>query len=148
MPSGRTHDRITFLLAHNDSILLFEKATPSRDNVLVVAINLDPHNEQGADIELSRATFEHWHLHDHANLEVIDQMNGTRFEWQGRWQHVRLDPGRTPFAIWRIAPVGGLPRPEPDWNESAASEAADADTQQDPAIDFEAGFDPPKKGAK
>ncbi|WP_118181523.1 maltotransferase domain-containing protein [Paraburkholderia phosphatilytica] len=145
-PALHTHLEITFLPAHNDGILVFEKATPSRDNVIVVAINLDPYNEQGADIELSRATFDHWHLHDHANLEVIDQMNGTRFEWQGRWQHVRLDPGRTPFAIWRIAPAGGLPRPEPDWNEHAASDAVD--TQQDPAIDFEAGFDPPKKGAK
>jgi starch synthase (maltosyl-transferring) len=113
-PALHTHLNITFLPAHNEHILFFEKATEVRDNVIIVAINLDPFNEQGADIELSWATFAHWHLHDQAAIEVVDQMTGERFEWYGRWQHIRLDPGVRPFAIWRIAPTGGLPRPGPE----------------------------------
>ncbi|MGF6775094.1 maltotransferase domain-containing protein [Paraburkholderia sp. GAS334] len=113
-PALHTHLNLTFLPAHNDHILFFEKATEARDNVIIVAINLDPLNEQGADIELSWATFAHWHLNDQAAIEVVDQMTGQRFEWYGRWQHVRLDPGTRPFAIWRIAPAGGLPRDIPD----------------------------------
>ena len=34
-------------------------------------------------------------------------MRGQRFVWQGKVQHVRLDPAEMPFAIWRIAPQGG-----------------------------------------
>ncbi|MCP3712043.1 DUF3416 domain-containing protein [Paraburkholderia sp. CNPSo 3274] len=112
-PALHTHLGITFLDAHNDSLLCFEKATPARDNVLVVAINLDAFNEQGADFELPWATFQRWHLDDHAPLNVIDEMTGERFEWHGRWQHVRLDPHARPFAIWRIEPATGLPREEP-----------------------------------
>ncbi|CAB3757352.1 alpha-1,4-glucan--maltose-1-phosphate maltosyltransferase [Paraburkholderia solisilvae] len=109
-PALHTHLGLTFLPAHNDHILFFEKATDARDNVIVVAINLDPFNEQGADIELSWTTFNRWQLHDHATLDVVDQMNGERFQWHGRWHHVRLDPNTRPFAIWRIEPAGGLPR--------------------------------------
>ncbi|MFP3693532.1 hypothetical protein SB784_36255, partial [Burkholderia sp. SIMBA_048] len=55
-------------------------------------INLDPYNEQGADIELSWSTFNGWGLHDQGAIDVIDQMTDERFQWHGRWQHVRLDP--------------------------------------------------------
>ncbi|MHB9834851.1 maltotransferase domain-containing protein [Paraburkholderia terrae] len=109
-PALHSHLNLTFLPAHNESILFFEKATPARDNVIIVAINLDPYNEQGADIELSWSTFNGWGLHDQGAIDVIDQMTGERFQWHGRWQHVRLDPGTRPFAIWRIAPATGLPR--------------------------------------
>jgi starch synthase (maltosyl-transferring) len=113
-PALHTHLGITFLTAHNDQILCFEKATPARDNVVVVAISLDPFNDQGADFELSWETFARWRLQDNAALEVVDQMSGARFEWYGRAQHVHLGPGGLPFAIWRIAPAGGLPAEVPD----------------------------------
>ncbi|HVE10743.1 MAG TPA: maltotransferase domain-containing protein [Paraburkholderia sp.] len=124
-PALHSHLGLTFLPAHNDHILFFEKATETRDNVIVVAINLDPFNEQGADLELSWATFNRWQLHDHAALDVVDQMNGERFAWHGRWQHVRLDPNTRPFAIWRIAPAGGVPR-------EAIPDEADRGSSADP----------------
>lgn len=122
-PALQTHLGLTFLTAHNDHILFFEKATEARDNVIIVAINLDPFNEQGADVELSWATFNHWKLHDHAALEVVDQISGARFEWYGRWQHVQLNPGAMPFAIWRIAPAGGLPAEPPSPDDDNGSHA-------------------------
>jgi len=133
-PALQSHLGITFLPAHNDHILFFEKATEARDNVIVVAINLDPFTEQGADVELSWDTFAHWHLHDHAALEVVDQMTGARFEWYGRWQHVQLNPGVMPFAIWRIAPAGGLPPEPPSADDDSGSHA-------------DAGAQPPTEGA-
>ncbi|NYH26456.1 maltotransferase domain-containing protein [Paraburkholderia bryophila] len=136
-PALQTHLGLTFLTAHNDNILFFEKATEARDNVIVVAINLDPFNEQGADVELSWETFQHWHLHDHGALEVTDQMTGARFEWHGRRQHVQLGSGQ-PFSIWRIAPLGGLPADRPDEADSDSDGAHHADagnpTQTEGAI--------------
>jgi len=125
-PALQTHLGLTFLPAHNGNILFFEKATEARDNVILVAINLDPFNEQGADIELSWETFQKWSLHDHGALEVTDQMTGARFDWHGRWQHVRLGPGQ-PFSIWRIAPLGGLPAELPDEADSDSTSALHAD---------------------
>ncbi|GLU32255.1 maltotransferase domain-containing protein [Trinickia caryophylli] len=106
----QTHLGLTFLPAHNDRILFFEKATPARDNVVLVAISLDPFSPQAADIELPWHTFAHWHMNDWDALAVTDLMNGARFEWRGRRQHVHIDPDTQPFAIWRIAPAAGLPR--------------------------------------
>ncbi len=137
-PALHTHLGITFLDARNDQILCFEKATSVRDNVVIVAINLDPYHAQEADIELSWATFDAWRLDDHAALAVSDEMTGERFEWTSRWQHIRLDPGTRSFAVWRIAPAQGLPRDEPppedpgtllaDHPELGADFAAGADT--------------------
>ncbi|TKC92170.1 DUF3416 domain-containing protein [Trinickia terrae] len=111
-PALHTHLGLTFLPAYNDHILFFEKATEARDNVILVAINLDAFSEQGADIELSWHTCERWRMHDGDALAVTDLMTGERFEWRGRRQHVRLDPNTRPFAIFRIAPAAGLPRDE------------------------------------
>jgi len=113
-PALQTHLGVNFLPAHNDHILFFEKANSSRDNVVLVAINLDPFNEQGADIELPWQTLERWGVREGDALTVEDQVTGERFEWRGRRQHVRLNPHSLPFAIWRIAPTWGLPKPQPD----------------------------------
>ena len=112
-PALHTHLGLTFLPAHNDHILFFEKATRTRDNVVLVAINLDPHHEQIAEVELPWRTLDAWHVAEWDALAVEDQLSGERFEWRGRRQHVRLDPAALPFAIWRIAPLAartsGLP---------------------------------------
>jgi starch synthase (maltosyl-transferring) len=112
-PALQTHLGITFLEARNEQILCFEKATPSRENVVIVAISLDPWSEQGADFELPWQTFQHWRIDDGAPLAVTDELTGERFAWHGRRQHVRLDPHARPYAIWRIEPARGLPREEP-----------------------------------
>jgi starch synthase (maltosyl-transferring) len=104
--------------------LCFEKATAARDNVVIVAINLDPRVEQGADLELSWQTFQRWGIDDHASLAVTDELTGNRFEWRGRWQHVRLDPSFRPYGIWRIAPAAGLPRDEPEPEPEAEADIA------------------------
>jgi starch synthase (maltosyl-transferring) len=103
-----SHLGLTFLTAHNDRILFFEKATPSRENVVLVAISLDPFQPQEADIELPARAFEHWRMQEWDALAVTDLVTGARQEWRGRRQHVRIEPER-PFAIWRIAPAAGLP---------------------------------------
>jgi starch synthase (maltosyl-transferring) len=111
-PALHTHLGLTFLPAHNDRILFFEKATDARDNVILAAINLDPFHAQHADVELSWHTHERWRIEEQDALAVTDLLTGERFEWRGRKQHVRLDPNTRPFAIWRIAPGAGLPRDE------------------------------------
>jgi starch synthase (maltosyl-transferring) len=112
-PALHSHLGVNFLPAHNDNLLFFEKSNAARDNVVLVAINLDPFSEQGADVELPWGTLSGWGVQDWDALAVEDQMTGERFEWRGRRQHIRLDPHTRPFAIWRIAPTWGLPRPQP-----------------------------------
>ncbi len=90
-PALQTHLGVSFLPAYNDNILVFEKATPERDNVLIIAVSLDPYNPQEADFELPA---------DGAN-PATDLLNGAGFTWSGKRQHLRLTPD-APYAIWRM----------------------------------------------
>jgi starch synthase (maltosyl-transferring) len=120
-PALHTHLGLTFLPAHNDHVIFFEKATRTRDNVVLVAINLDPHHAQSAHVELPWRTLDAWHVAEWDALAVEDQVTGERFEWHGRRQTIHLDPATRAFAIWRIAPLAarthGLPLPDGENSE-------------------------------
>ena len=93
-----SHLGLTLLTAWNDNILFFEKASPGRENVLVIAISLDPASAQEADVEIPLWA---WNLPDHASLSMEDLVSGEKFTWTGKWQRLRLEPAM-PFAVWRV----------------------------------------------
>lgn len=96
-PAFHSHLGLTLLPAWNDQVLFFEKASQGRENVVLVAISLDPHNAQEADVELPLHSFN---LPDHGVLPAEDLIGGHRFSWTGKWQRLRLAPD-LPFSIWR-----------------------------------------------
>ncbi|WP_181700497.1 alpha-1,4-glucan--maltose-1-phosphate maltosyltransferase [Chthonobacter albigriseus] len=98
-PALHSHLGLTFLTAWNDQVLWFEKSTPGRENVLLVAVSLDPHAVQEADVEIPLWSFG---IPDHGSLPVEDLMRGHRFAWTGKHQRLRLDPHELPFSIWRV----------------------------------------------
>ncbi|ANK88847.1 MULTISPECIES: alpha-1,4-glucan--maltose-1-phosphate maltosyltransferase [unclassified Rhizobium] len=94
-----SHLGLTLLNARNDNILFFEKASRARDNVLLIAISLDPHNFQESDVELP---LWKWSLDDGGALDAEDLVTGQRFRWSGKRQRVGFNPQILPFAIWRV----------------------------------------------
>ncbi|KAB7770965.1 alpha-1,4-glucan--maltose-1-phosphate maltosyltransferase [Xanthomonas maliensis] len=102
-PELQSHLGTRFYQAHNDQVLYFGKflddAHLARSrSMLLVAINLDPHAAQGADVEIPL-----WELGlpDHATVTVDDLWDGHRFHWHGKHQHLHLEASR-PFALWRL----------------------------------------------
>jgi starch synthase (maltosyl-transferring) len=88
------------LTAWNENIMFFEKASAGRENVLLIAVNLDPHNAHEADVEIPLWS---WNLPDHGALELEDLIGGNRFTLSGKVQRIRLDPNNgLPFSIWRV----------------------------------------------
>ncbi|WP_394779625.1 alpha-1,4-glucan--maltose-1-phosphate maltosyltransferase [Undibacterium sp.] len=106
-PALHTHLNAEFLPASDDNILFFSKADVQNDkfsgNVLLIAINLDPHHAHGADIELPLWRFG---LGDDGQLDVTDLVNEQRFTWTGKHQRIQLDRPDMPLAIWRVHPRG------------------------------------------
>jgi len=98
-PALHIHTGIRFLNTDNDRVLAYTKATPERDNVVLVVVSLDPHAGQGAHIELPLWEFG---LPDNGTLHAEDLLHGYRFDWRGKMQYVRLEP-HGPYAIWRIS---------------------------------------------
>jgi starch synthase (maltosyl-transferring) len=104
-PALQTHRGLRFIAAANDQVTAFVKSTPERDNVVLVAINLDPYHAHDAVIEVP---LWEWKLPDHATIAVADLVGGARYHWTGKHQRIRLDPYQLPFAIWRLdVPTGG-----------------------------------------
>ena len=101
-PALQTHLGLRFYNAFNDQVLVYGKALPSHEDMILVAVSLDPHHVQEAVFEIP---LWEWRLPDHGSLAVEDLMRGHRFVWTGKLQRVRLDPAALPFALWRIAPV-------------------------------------------
>ena len=101
-PALQSHLGLRFYNAFNDQVLVYGKALPSHEDMILVAVSLDPHRVQEAVFEIP---LWEWHLPDHGSLAVEDLMRGHRFVWTGKLQRVRLDPADLPFAVWRIAPV-------------------------------------------
>jgi starch synthase (maltosyl-transferring) len=102
-PALQSHLGLAFHNAFDDAVLWYRKATPDRSNVVLVAVNLDPHHAREASVELP---LWEWGLPDYAALEAEELMTGHRFVWRGKMQQIRLDPTWLPFAIWRVHPVG------------------------------------------
>jgi starch synthase (maltosyl-transferring) len=105
-PALQSHLGVRFYAAFNDQILYFGKAAhfadPTRqlDEIVLVAISLDPRDGQGCDVEVP---LWEWGLSDDATVEVEDLIAETRFTWTGKRQAVQLTPDR-PYALWRVQP--------------------------------------------
>ncbi len=97
-PALQTHLGIRFLDAPNDSVLVFGKATPGFDNVIVAAISLDPWAPQSTDFMLDAALYEGWGVPEGAALRSVELANGHQHHWHGTRQYVNLDPHALPFA--------------------------------------------------
>ncbi len=101
-PALQTHLGVTFLNASSDAVLWYEKATPDRNNVLLIAISLDPTqaHESAVDLPLWRSG-----LPDHGSLSLDDLLLDRRFTLTGKYQTIRLAPEQ-PFTVWRLAAPG------------------------------------------
>ena len=99
-PALQSHRGVTFLPSDNQQVMLFEKSTPDRSSVVVVAISLDPFAPQTSNVELP---FWRWNHEDLARVEVDSLTQPGPTVWDGKWQRLTLTPA-APYAIWRIQP--------------------------------------------
>ena len=91
---------LRFLATDNDQILFYAKSSPRFANVILVAVNLDPHNSQiGSGLVppevVGRAPGERY--------QVTDLLTGASYNW-GTSNYIRLDPQIEPAHILRLEP--------------------------------------------
>jgi len=88
---------LRFHTAENDNVLFYVKATG--DNLLIVAVNLDPSGTQAAAVE--------WPLWEYglawdADYVVEDLLTGERWTWHGARNYVALDPSVRVAHVFRV----------------------------------------------
>jgi starch synthase (maltosyl-transferring) len=96
-PALQSNDSLYFHPADNPHILCYSKMTP--DNLILVAINLDPHEEQAGwiDLDLKRLAIPH-----DTTFDVEDLLTGTHYQWHDRSNYVALRPDVMPAHIFRV----------------------------------------------
>ena len=81
----------------NSSVMCYSKATG--DNVILVAINLDPYQEQAGWIDLNLGYLGIPHG---VGFDVEDLLTGTHYQWHDRSNYVALRPEVMPAHIFRV----------------------------------------------
>jgi Glycosidases len=90
---------LRFYPADNDAILFYGKMTPARDNIILVAVNLDPFRKQNSFVHVP---IEEFGLMAGDEYQVHDLLNGARYTWRGRQNYVELDPEIQPAHIFLV----------------------------------------------
>lgn len=96
------YDNLRFHPTTNDNILFYSKMTPARDSIILVAVNLDPHNTQSGFVEVPVEEFALPGGAADGGYFVHDLLTGERYRWQGRRNYVALDPHARPAHVLRL----------------------------------------------
>jgi starch synthase (maltosyl-transferring) len=89
-PAFAELSNVAFHHSNNDQILCWSKVDQAADDVMLMVVNLDPHNthEDTLGLDLPALGFD-WH----ETFEAFDELTGMTFIWTGANPYVRLDPG-------------------------------------------------------
>ena len=93
------YTNLRFYPAENDAILFYGKMTAARDNIILVAVNLDPHRKQNSFVDVPIEQFGQMESDEY---RVQDLLSGTTYTWRGRRNYVELDPNIQPAHIFLI----------------------------------------------
>jgi starch synthase (maltosyl-transferring) len=99
-PALQSDNSLHFHPADNPNVLCYSKS--SGDNRILVAINLDPTQEQAGwiDLDLKKLAAPR-----NENFEIEDLLTGIHYNWHGRSNYVALRPDVMPAHIFRfVAP--------------------------------------------
>ena len=83
------YDNLRFYPAENDSILFYGKTTPARDNIIFVAVNLDPDQTQHCFVNIP---LEDFGLDESEEYQMHDLLTDARYIWRGRRNYIELNP--------------------------------------------------------
>jgi starch synthase (maltosyl-transferring) len=101
-PAMRELANLRFLECADPNILAYAKWSADRANLVVAAVNLDPHAVHEADIELPIAEFD---LDPDAEFVLDEAFSGRVAACRGSRQSVRLDPQTNPAELFRLLPA-------------------------------------------
>jgi starch synthase (maltosyl-transferring) len=96
-PALQSDNSLHFHPADNPNILAYSKS--SSGNTILVAINLDPTQEQAGwiDLDLKQLAIPH-----NENFEIEDLLTGVHYTWHDRSNYVSLKPDVMPAHIFRL----------------------------------------------
>lgn len=95
-PALREYKNLRFFHSNNDNVLCYGKKTGDNSNLIVVVVNLNPHQAEEDTISLPIWDFgiEGWQTY-----QAKDLITGEKYYWRGERNYIRLDPNFEPVHI-------------------------------------------------
>ncbi len=107
-PALQSNERLHFHDVDNPHLLCYSKTSADHSNTILVAINLDPTQEQAGWIDLDLGELA---IPYNRNFDVEDLLTGKHYQWHDRSNYVALRPETQPAHVLRVKLLDDLPRP-------------------------------------
>lgn len=93
-----SHD-LHFHATDNPYLIAYSKSSTDGANAVLTVVNLDFFHRQSGWVQLDLDALR---LRSDESFQVLDELTGARYLWQGARNYVELDPGRIPAHIFRV----------------------------------------------
>lgn len=90
---------IHFCEIHDPGLLAYVKLTDDLSDIVLVVVNLDPHNTHSGYVQLPKQLLK---LSDKINVKLHDLMTGDNYTWTNEWNYVELNPYKIPFHLFTV----------------------------------------------
>jgi starch synthase (maltosyl-transferring) len=98
-PALQYNWNLRFHTVDNDQIVCYTKHNSDRSNIVLVAVNLDPHHVQSGWVELPLSKVG---LDPSDPFQMHDLLSDARYLWHGQRNFIELDPQIVPAHIFCI----------------------------------------------
>jgi len=98
-PALALYENLTFYPAEDDNVLFYGKMTPAKNDVILVAVNLDPFAPHESVVHVP---LDEIGLGEDETYEMHELITGTRSLWKGATHRIALDPAVEPAAIFEF----------------------------------------------
>lgn len=98
-PALQSTWNIHFCQIENPNLIAYLKATDDLSDIVLVIVNLDPHNRQQGYVQIPKWKLK---LGDKINLKVHDVMTDEHYTWTQEWNYVEIDPYKMPFHLFTL----------------------------------------------
>ena len=95
----QTNIGLRFLPIDNEQLIAFAKRSDDGMNVIVVVVNLDPHNVHSGWLTLD---FDLLGITGGSSFQMHELLSGIRYLWSEARNFIRLDPQRMPVHIFAV----------------------------------------------
>jgi len=102
-PALQSNHSLQFHHVDNDQIIAYTKQTDDGKDVLLMVVNMDPHNTQAGWLDLP---LESLGLDPYHSYQLEDVLNGGEYEWFGGHNYVELNPEYIPGHIFWLKQPG------------------------------------------
>ncbi|HVT97010.1 MAG TPA: alpha-1,4-glucan--maltose-1-phosphate maltosyltransferase [Acidobacteriaceae bacterium] len=98
-PALHANHDLHFHSTDNPYLIGYSKSSIDRGNLVLTIVNLDSFHRQSGWIDLDLGQLS---LRPDESFQLLDELTGARYVWQGSRNYIELDPGRIPAHIFRI----------------------------------------------